>query len=61
MRGRQVQLLRYPEGKVRPEDFQVVEPGGSWALGSVALMLRHGLAMNEAAAAVESAVDAALG
>ena len=29
--------------------------------GSVALMLRHGLAMNEAAAAVESAVDAALG
>lgn len=22
-----------------PEDFQVVEPGGSWALGSVALML----------------------
>ncbi len=29
--------------------------------GSVALMLRHGLAMNEAAADVESAVDAALG
>jgi 3-isopropylmalate dehydrogenase len=29
--------------------------------GSVALMLRHGLAMNEAAAAVESAVDGALG
>ncbi len=29
--------------------------------GSVALMLRHGLAMNEAAAAVESAIDAALG
>ncbi|HEX5911141.1 MAG TPA: 3-isopropylmalate dehydrogenase, partial [Thermoleophilaceae bacterium] len=28
---------------------------------SVALMLRHGLAMNEAAAAVESAVDGALG
>jgi len=25
MRGRQVQLLRYPEGKVRPEDFQVVQ------------------------------------
>ncbi len=29
--------------------------------GSVALMLRHGLAMNDDAAAVESAVDAALG
>ncbi len=29
--------------------------------GSVALMLRHGLAMNDAAAAVESAVDGALG
>ena len=29
--------------------------------GSLALMLRHGLAMNDASAAVESAVDAALG
>jgi NADPH-dependent curcumin reductase CurA len=25
MRGRQVQLLRYPDGKVRPEDFAVVD------------------------------------
>ncbi len=29
--------------------------------GSVAMMLRHGLAMEDAAAAVESAVDLALG
>ena len=29
--------------------------------GSVAMMLRHGLAMEEAAAAVESALDLALG